>query len=238
MQLKKIQLILVGLLIGFTLTACGPRNESKLEENKPPTTENTDEETEVTDNEEQETNSEETNEETSTISMKDIFPANDAKLYFKGDGNEFAELNVELTYLGDDYIVKRENNGGAFIQTVFKISEEKIEVIKDHVIDLDEPKPTIEQLEDAEVIVVYLSQPIEEGATFDGWEIIETDAELETAFKDFMNVIVIENIDNEFTNRRYIVPGYGEVKRENIMEMEEEDSDFIVTSILQSMEEL
>lgn len=235
--MKRIQLILIGLLIGILLVACGSENENKSEENKTPS-ENIDEKAEDTDNDEEETNTEKTNEKASTISMKDIFPAKDVELHFKGEGNEFAELNTELTHLGEDYIVKRENNGGAYIQNVYKISEEKIEVIKDQVIDLDEPMPTIEELEDAEVIVVYLSQPIEEGATFDGWKIIDTNAELETPFKDFTNVIIIESVENEFTHRRYIVPSYGEVKRENIMKMEEEDFDFVVTSTLQSMEEL
>ncbi len=58
---------------------------------------------------------------------------------------------------------------------------------------------------------------------------------LETPYQTFENVFVLEETSEDFINRKYFVEGFGEVKRESIMQIEGEE-DFIVTSTLEKIE--
>src|SRR4051812_16491719 len=50
------------------------------------------------------------------ILMRDFFLPNNTKAHYKGDGNEFAELDIEVIQPYDNYIIVYENNGGAYMQ--------------------------------------------------------------------------------------------------------------------------
>ena len=66
-------------------------------------------------------------------------------------------------------------------------------------------------------------------------EVIELDVTVETPFETFDNAVVLEQAsEGGGINRSYLVEGYGEVKREFIME--EEAETFTVTSSLESIE--
>lgn len=178
--------------------------------------------------------------EEETISMRDFFPSNDVSLHFKGEGNEFAELDIEIFHVDEDgehYIVKRENNGGVYFQSVYKISQKKIELLEDNIINLDEPFPKTEELRTLDSIGIYLQSPIKEGTTFESWEIVDVNATIETPYKLFNNVIIIESQDSDFINRKYFARGFGEIKRETVLMMDDE-TDYIVTSTIESMDEL
>lgn len=66
--------------------------------------------------------------------------------------------------------------------------------------------------------------------------VIETDAIVETPFKDFEQVTVLESEGEEGSIiKMYFAEGYGEVKREFRMQ-EEEQEEFVVTSVLEKVE--
>lgn len=231
------------LLFTMLLAACAPGNTSEPDEvvdeeqEETTSTEDSNEEEAPNTNESIENDEpEEPEEEEAVLSMQDFFPANDVKMHYKGEGNEFAELDIALIHLGDDYIVKREDNGGSYFETVFKISDDKIDIIKEHMIDFEESLPTLEELADMKSIGIYLSKPFQKGETFGDWEIIDISATLETPFEEFSDVLIIENKDSDFISRKYFVRNFGEVKREDIMETE--GFDFIVTSTLETVEKL
>ncbi|MBO1911034.1 hypothetical protein J4G37_40370, partial [Microvirga sp. 3-52] len=101
-------------------------------------------------------------------------------------------------------------------------------------IDNDEPFPSKEAISKLTAKEIYLQKPLEVGATFNQWTIVETDATVETPYQSFEHVLVIEMKENDFTNRKYFAENFGEIKREAVMVTEDEE-DFIVTSTLESV---
>jgi len=171
----------------------------------------------------------------SEIPMREFFLATGAKAHYKGVGNEFAELDIEVIQPYENYVIVYENNGGASLQKIYKIGTNSIEILAEDMIDFNPLVPTLVQLEKMKPIGVYLQQPFTVGTKFDEWTIVEIDATVETPYKTFHNAIVIEMTKDDFINRKYFVQGSGEVKREAIM-MTEDEEDFIVTSTLESVE--
>lgn len=167
-------------------------------------------------------------------SMVDFLLADGAKAHYKGEGNEFAELDIEATHVGDSYVILRENNGGSYVQTIFKIETEKIMRVETAPIDIDQPLPTLDELNAMQPTEIYLQQPLTKGTTFGNWTIVEESAKIETPYQTFSNAIVIEMSEDDFVNRIYFVKGIGEVKRESIMTTD--DGEFIVTSTLESIQ--
>lgn len=169
------------------------------------------------------------------ISMRDFFLPDGLNAHYVGEGNEFAELDIEITEPFDDFIITYENNGGSYMQMIYKIGVNKIDLLSQEMIEFDPDVPTLEELQQMDSIETYLQQPFIAGETFGDWTIIEVDATVETPYDTFDNTIVIEHVDSDFTNRKYFVAGTGEIKRETIMQLENEE-DFIVTSTLQSID--
>lgn len=167
-------------------------------------------------------------------SLLDYFPDGDTSAYYKGEGNEFAQLENTISRPAPDYVVIHENNGGSYIQKVYKQSGDKIQLMKEEPVDLDVIMPTAAELDAMTPIRAYLQGPIAVGTTFDDWTIIETDASLQTPMQSFDDVVVLEQVDGDNTNRVYLAEGYGEVKRESIMSVDGEP-DFVVTSTLENM---
>lgn len=167
--------------------------------------------------------------------MLDFFLPEGSKAHYEGEGNEFAELDIEVVAANDTYVVVDEDNGGALIRTIYSIQQDKIEILSKETIDFDVVIPTIKEIANMEPIDVYLQKPFNKGATFGEWTITETGVSVETPYKKFENAIVIEMKDNDFVNRKYFVQGFGEIKREAIMDTDENE-EFIITSLLESLE--
>lgn len=53
--------------------------------------------------------------------MSAFFLSSGAKAHYKGEGNEFAELDIEVTVLDERYVVVDEDNGGVTIRTIYHI---------------------------------------------------------------------------------------------------------------------
>ncbi|WP_052455850.1 hypothetical protein [Bhargavaea cecembensis] len=162
-----------------------------------------------------------------------LFPPEGAELHFKGEGNEFAELDISVRLSDGEYVVLDEDNGGVTLRKAYRISEDKIEQVLGKPLEEDEPLPSKEELVAMEPMNTYLALPAEKGAEFEGWTVLGNDETVETPFRTFDGAILIEEKTADFTNRSWIVPGFGEVKRESVME-EEGEEPFIVTSILES----
>ncbi|WP_203334757.1 hypothetical protein [Planococcus beigongshangi] len=155
--------------------------------------------------------------------------------HFKGDGNEFAELTVRTEHLDEDHIALYEDNGGTVILKVYRLSDDRVDLVKEEPEFYDEYNPTPEELEALETISTYLEFPLEEGNTLDDRTVVQTGATVETPYETFEDAIVLESESSENAiNRWYFVEGYGEVKREYIAQ--EDGEEFKVTSSLESIE--
>ncbi|NYF24709.1 hypothetical protein [Sporosarcina sp. JAI121] len=169
------------------------------------------------------------------ISLTDFFLPDGSNAHYQGDGNEFAELDIEVARPFEDYVVIHENNGGSLVRYIYKIEPDKVSILEKKTVELVDDFPTQEELDEMKATGIYLKKPIEKGAVFDTWTVIETDTTLDTPYKKFDHVFVIEMKTDEFTNRKYFAEGIGEIKREAIMHLE--DGDFPVTSTIQTIDE-
>lgn len=168
------------------------------------------------------------------VALLDYFLPDGSSAHYKGVGNEFAELDITVARPAQDYVVIHENNGGAFVQKVYKVNGDEIQVLQEEHIDLDAGIPPTEELESMNPIRTYLKGPIEVGTTFDDWKIVEMNASVETPYQQFEDAVVIEQVGKDFVNRIYLVKDFGEVKRESTMSMEGEE-EFVVTSSLETV---
>lgn len=154
---------------------------------------------------------------------------------FKGDGNEFAALTVRTEHPAEDYVALYEDNGGTVMLKVYRLSDDRVDLVKEEPEFYDEYNPTLEELEALETISTYLEFPLEEGNTIGDRTVVETGATVETPYDTFDDAIVLESESAENTiNRWYFVEGYGEVKREYIAQ--EDGEEFKVSSVLESVE--
>lgn len=154
------------------------------------------------------------------LSLLDYFLPDGSAAHYKGEGNEYAEYDITVDRPADDYVIVHENNGGAFIQKVYKVEHDAIVILQEEPTQVNADVPQLEELEAMEPIGTYFVKP-EVGATFDQWKVTETNATVETPYQTFDDAVVIEMEDEEFVNRRYFVKGFGEVKRESIMTHDE-----------------
>lgn len=171
------------------------------------------------------------------VSLLEYFLPDGSSAHYKGVGNEYAELDITVARPSQDYVVIHENNGGTFVQKVYKINGDEIQVLQEEHIELDAGVPTPEELKSMKPIRTYLKGPIEVGTTFDDWKIVEMNASVETPYQQFEDAVVIEQAGKDFVNRIYIVKDFGEVKRESTMSMEGEE-EFVVTSSLETVTQL
>ena len=212
------------------------QEEAEQAEETDETEEATDETEESTDetNEETEESAEESN--TDEIDPFSFFMADGTTAHFEGVGIEFAALTIRTEYLEEDYVALYEDNGGTTLLKVYRLSDDRVDLVKDEAEFHDDYTPTSEELDELEVISTYLEFPLEVGDTFGERTVIETGATVETPYETFDNAIVLESKESEnTTNTWYFVEGYGEVKREFVSQEEGED-EFKVTSSLESME--
>ncbi|WP_252503338.1 hypothetical protein [Sporosarcina sp. Marseille-Q4943] len=168
-------------------------------------------------------------------SLLDYFLPDGSKAQFKGEGNEFAALDIDFAHPYENYVIVHENNGGALIRRIYKIDKDQITKMEEIPVDLHEDFPSQQEIEAMEPLGVYLKKPFEIGTTFDSWEIVETDVTVDTPYQKFEHAFVIEEKGDDFVNRKYFVEGFGEVKRESIMKTVDDEEDYVVTSTLESV---
>lgn len=214
------------LVLLFFLSACDEK--SVLE--TPTETENKteDEETQEVVKEDSKTPIEE------KIDFTSFFMQDGAVANYLGEGNEYASYQARTQWHNDDTVSIYEDNGGTTVIRTFRITGDSIDLIKEQGEFYEQFNPTDEELESLPTISTFLRLPLEKGTTFDGWTLVNVEQTLETPYKTFDDVIVLEKTDeNGAIQRKYVVEGFGEVKREFLMK--ENDSEFIVTSTLETV---
>ncbi|WP_203249233.1 hypothetical protein [Sporosarcina beigongshangi] len=172
----------------------------------------------------------------SDIVLRDFFLADGSKAHYQGEGNEFAELDIEVAQPFENYVVIYENNGGALVRYIYKIEQNQIVVVEKQMVETKEDFPTLKELDAMTPMGIYLKTPFVKGTTFDNWTIIDTDVTLVTPYKTFDHVFVTEERAPDIINRKYFVEGFGEVKRESIM-ITDDGSEYIVTSTLKAVDQ-
>lgn len=225
--MRKLNLLFVLLLASFVILGCSKDSSTNMNNSGS-------ENTGMTTNEKENTEGTEGNSQNG-VAMRDFFLPDGANAHYLGEGNEFAELDIEVSRPHENYVIIHENNGGAMTRYIYKIENEKIVILDRSMVDYKEEFPSLDELDAMNPTGIYLQQPFKVGTTFDTWTIIQTEAAVETPYKNFEKALVIEEKGEDFTNRKYFVEGFGEVKREAIMHME--DGDYIVTSTLKTVDQ-
>ena len=222
----------------FLLRACG-NNEPEVQSPPDSDTNMTEEEAEEAQPAEEPEEPEDPVEEEPSndpIDPLSFFLADGSAARFEGIGNEYATLAIRTEYLDEGYVALYEDNGGTTMLRVYRLSDDRVDLVKEEGEFYEDYTPTFEELEALEVISAYLEFPLEEGNLIGDRTVIETGATVETPYETFEDAIVLESKSQEnTTNRWYFVEGYGEVKREFISQ-EEGAEDFIVTSSLESID--
>lgn len=234
-SMKRILLIFAGLLI--MLFGC-QQNDTTDENADKNNDETTNEEVQEKPNQNEENNkADEENE--NQVDLSKYFKPDNTTAYFLGDGIEYSTYTEKTVYLSDEYIGTLVDNGGITMMFIYKISDDQIDIIyREPVEEVPPAEPTFPEkaeLDSMESIEIYLKTPFEIGTTFDKWTIVETDITLETPYKTFEHVFVIEEKGEDYINKKYFVEGYGEIKTEFIMNIDQ-DEEYIVTSTLEKIE--
>jgi hypothetical protein len=166
--------------------------------------------------------------------LREFFLPAGSVAHFEGVGIEFAQYKVEYAQPFQNYFILHENNGGALLRKVYRVNDDKIEILESTVVNQEESVPMLADLEKLNPIGVYLMKPFEVGTEFGTWKIVETDATVETPYQTFNDAIVIEEVLDNAVNRKYFVSGIGEVMRESIMDTD--DGEYVVTSKLRTID--
>jgi len=174
--------------------------------------------------------------EETALPMRDFFLPDGSRANYKGQGNEFAGYKLEVAQPFENYYIIYENNGGVFVRRTYQIEKDKINILEETTVDYKNEFPSIDELKAMKPIGIYLQKPFTKGAKFGDWTVVETDVTVETPYRTFDNAFVIEQKDQDVSNRKYFVQGFGEVKRESTMKTAQ-DEELIVTSTLESVDE-
>ncbi|WP_342601017.1 hypothetical protein MHB48_08395 [Psychrobacillus sp. FSL H8-0483] len=168
------------------------------------------------------------------VNLAQFFLPDQSTAQFKGEGNEYASYSLKTQYINDNYVATYEDNGGTIVQRIYKISEDNISLLAENGEAYEAEIPSIEELESMPVIDIYLATPLEVGTKFNGWEITSTSDTLQTDLQTFENVIVIEKAEEQGNvTRKYFAKDFGEIKREFIMNANEEE--LIVSSTIEKL---
>lgn len=175
--------------------------------------------------------------EEAAVDPYDYFLEDGSTARFEGNGNEFAEFTLKTDYMEANHVATYEDNGGTVVLKVYRLHDDRIELVKQEGEFYDEYTASFEELEALEVISTYLEFPIEEGQEIGDATVIETGTSLETPYQNFNDVFVLESVAEEdgSINRNYFVEGYGEVKRE-FQANSDDDDELAITSTLASIE--
>lgn len=220
----------VPSLIVLLLSACGskpvmpevgtPESETKIPENVDQAAENNIEAEEPDGNE---------------ADLYAYFMEDGTIAKYKGEGNEYAALTLRTTYLPEGHIAVYEDNGGTVTLRVYRLGGNRAELVKEEPEFYEEYTPTAEELQALKPISLYYQLPIAMGDVVKGMAVIQTDAQVETPYRNFDGAILLEQTGEDGAMlRSYFVKEFGEVKRE--FRMTEGEEEYIVTSSLESIE--
>ncbi|RHW37555.1 hypothetical protein D1B33_08470 [Lysinibacillus yapensis] len=226
--MKQLLLILCTILL---LVGCSSQDE-KAGETQETKDSSISGDTEIADNKKQ-ANSD----ETEAVDFKRYFKPDQSIAYFLGEGNEFASYKEKTIWLSDEYVATVVYSG-ATVMKIYRVLEDRIDLVSDEMIDETHEEasyPNPAALDEFSPMETSLAGPLEVGTIFGNWTITETNLTLETPYKTFENVFVIEESGDDFTNRKYFAPDVGLIKTESIMAVEQTE-EVVVTSTLENIE--
>lgn len=229
----KSLLSLFGVLLLLMMGACGTSVPGPETEGDPPAEEDLEG---YEDMEEEEESGGDSHEESADIQLSDYFMPDGSIAYFEGFGNEYAQLNLRTVFLENNHVAVYEDNGGTVLLSVYRLTDNRIELVLEEGEYYDEYRPNAAELDALEPISVYLEFPIEEGQSIGDQTVIETGASLETYYGTFEDVFILEEIfESGGVNKTYFAEGYGEVKREYRANADDPD-EYAITSILKRID--
>lgn len=166
-----------------------------------------------------------------TMDMADFFMPDGSVVEFEGEGNEFASYTQKTEWIDDQYVNIYEDNGGTTVLYTFRVAEDQVDVIRREGEMYNEDQSTAKELDELTPLYIYLKLPLEKSARFDDWEVVDVDGTLDTPYDTFKDVITIEKDEGDLLTRLYFAKGYGEIKREIVME----DATMTVTSTIKNV---
>ena len=166
-----------------------------------------------------------------TMDLADFFMPDGSIVEFEGEGNEFASYTQKTEWIDDQYVNVYEDNGGTTVLYTFRVTDDQVDVIRREGEMYKEDQATAEELDKLTTLYIYLKLPLEKGAKFDDWEVVEVDGTLDTPYDTFKDVITIEKDEDDILTRLYFAKDYGEIKREVVME----DESMTVTSTIKNV---
>lgn len=169
------------------------------------------------------------------VSLLTYFPPDGSVAYFQGEGNEFASFTLQTTYIDTQHIAQVEDNGGVTLLKIYRMTDSKIELVYREPVDNNPRLPSTTEVAAYPVLETILQQPIQVGASFQGWTILSTTAQVDTGTKVYTNVIQLTRTEDQFITTKYFAQGVGLIKIEDTMESDQEPP-FVVTSTLQKIE--
>lgn len=229
-----------GMALMLTVAGCGTQ-DTVTEEPEEDTVQEETIQDEATEAEQEETPAEGTSGDShdggqAAVDPYDYFLEDGSIARFEGYGNEFAEFTLKTDYMEANHVATYEDNGGTVVLKVFRLHDDRIELVKQEGEFYDDYTASFEELEALEVISTYLEFPIEEGQEIGDATVVETGTSLETPYQNFDDVFVLESMTEDGSiNRNYFVEGYGEVKREFRANADDSD-EMAITSTLASIE--
>lgn len=215
------------------LSACGFTTETTMNEGSNQNEKTNDEEEVI--NKDSENEQPDINSDDEAIDLSNYFMKDNSIAKYLGEGNEYATYSARTQWHNTHTVSIFEDNGGTILLRTYRITDDAIELINEQGEFYGDFNPTNDKLDAMPKISTFLQLPIVKDKEFDGWSIIEVGLTLETPLQEFNNVIQIQKTDATGSiQNRYIVENFGEIKREFIMN--EEDSEFSVTSTIESIE--
>lgn len=224
-----------SLALILTVTGCGTQDVVVEEPVDNVTQEQEPAETAPSETKTQESNSGDSHDDEVSVDPYDYFLEDGSVARFEGFGNEFAEYTLRTDYMEANHVATYEDNGGTVVLKVFRLHDDRIELVKQEGEFYDEFDASFEELEALEVISTYLEFPIEQGQSIGEATVVETGVSLATPYRNFDDVFVLEQEEEGSINRNYFVEGFGEVKREFRANADDPD-DSAITSTLASIE--
>ncbi|MGG3449639.1 hypothetical protein [Domibacillus aminovorans] len=168
----------------------------------------------------------------SKVNLSSYFLKDGQIAHFVGEGNEFASYTARTVWHDDRHVTVYEDNGGTVMARTFRVEDERIVVVREEGEQYEDYVPSDGELESLKPLYTYLQLPLEVGQSFDGWTVTDDSSPLETPLQTFDHAVVLEKIGEDGSiARSYFAEGFGEVKREFVMD------DFIVSSMIEQIEE-
>ena len=138
-----------------------------------------------------------------------FFKEDRTRAIFQQESSNDTFFTEETSWLSENYVeILLERNGVAGY-SIYRITESTVEIVYEGASKLE---ATLTELEQMPSKGIFLSLPLEVGATFDGWFVTHVDWQVHTPFDTFEQRTVTSKKVSKEEIQRYFAPGFGLVK--------------------------